>query len=63
MRRLIRHVSSQFAHRLVDYSYPQLRPERPRVTGRETHEDAEAEGDATSGTASKEPEEAAAVKE
>jgi hypothetical protein len=61
MRRLIRHVSSHFAHRLVDYSYPQLRPERPRVTERETQEDVES--DTTSGPVSNEPEEAAAVKE
>lgn len=35
MKRMIRHVSSRFGHRIAEYSYPELRPERPRVTRRE----------------------------
>jgi hypothetical protein len=35
MKRLIRHMSSRFGHRIAEYSYPQLRPERLRVTRRE----------------------------
>lgn len=35
MKRLIRHVSSRFGHRIAQYSYPELRPERPRVSQRE----------------------------
>lgn len=35
MRRLIRHSSTRFTRRTNDYSYPQLRLERPRVSRRQ----------------------------
>lgn len=34
MRRILRSTSQRFSRRTTDYSYPQLRAERPRVSRR-----------------------------